>query len=154
MKADDGIISDKGSTECPIGWNHFGSSCYFFSHELFNWLDAEFSCRAHNARLAEVQSKEQSTFLVNMCKTKGPGISYWLGGRDDVVEERWMWAQTDHVFNFTDWYPGLPDNIARNENCLHMYAPYKLKWNDVTCAGLYRFICEKEYFGDGSETIG
>ncbi|OPL21503.1 hypothetical protein AM593_07222, partial [Mytilus galloprovincialis] len=82
--------------------------------------------------------------LVLLAYFKKLASSYWLGGRDDVVEGRWMWAQTDQVFNFTDWYPGLPDNIARNENCLHMYAPYKLKWNDVTCAGLYRFICEKE----------
>ncbi|CAG2219110.1 unnamed protein product [Mytilus edulis] len=85
--------------------------------------------------------------IYNHLKTnESHSISYWLGGRDDVVEGRWMWAQTDQVFNFTDWYPNIPDNVAGNENCLHMYAPWKLKWNDVTCAGLYRFICEKESY--------
>ncbi|XP_071154474.1 perlucin-like [Mytilus edulis] len=148
------ILPDNGNTECALGWHHLGSSCYLFSHERFNWFQAEFSCSAHNARLAEVQSKEQATFLVNMGKTQGPGQSYWLGGRDDVIEGMWTWAQTDQPFNFTDWYPNVPDNKARNENCLHMYAAYNLKWNDATCTGLYRFICEQEYSGDGSEIIG
>ncbi|CAG2219112.1 unnamed protein product [Mytilus edulis] len=70
--------------------------------------------------------------------------SYWLGGRDDVIEGVWMWASTDKAFNYTDWNPGQPDNSGGNENCLHMVAGYGLKWNDKQCKTAYRFICEKE----------
>ncbi|CAG2199700.1 unnamed protein product [Mytilus edulis] len=101
------------------------------------------SCHEHNARLAEVHSKPQSDFLVNLAKTYGPGQSYWLGGRDDVIEGIWMWASTDQVFNYTDWYPGEPSNSGGNENCL-VYGAVALKWNDTPCRNAYRFICEKE----------
>lgn len=70
------------------------------------------------------------------------GQSYWLGGRDDIIEGIWMWASTDSVFNYTDWCPGQPS--GGSENCLHMHAPFGLRWNDVTCTNGYRFICEKE----------
>ncbi|CAC5389919.1 unnamed protein product [Mytilus coruscus] len=102
------------------------------------------SCRAHNSRLAEVQTKAQSDLLMNLAKTNGPGQSYWLGGRDDVIEGIWMWASTDRAFNYTDWYPGQPDNSGGNENCVHMYAAWSLKWNDDPCKTAYRFICEKD----------
>ncbi|OPL21502.1 hypothetical protein AM593_07223, partial [Mytilus galloprovincialis] len=62
-------------------------------------LDAEFSCRAHNARLAEVQSKEQSTFLVNMCKTKGPVIkqSCLYQIYDNIIKK--VFIQKDNHFD-------------------------------------------------------
>ncbi|XP_076091117.1 perlucin-like [Mytilus galloprovincialis] len=145
--------SDIVNTECPLGWHHYGSSCFFFSTEAFNWLDAESSCRAHNARLAEVQSKAQSDYLINMSISVGPGQSYWLGARDDIIEGTWIWASTDEVVTYTNWFPGEPNGV-RGENCLHMYTGEGLKWNDVRCTYTNRFICEKEYPGDSSEIIG
>ncbi|XP_071173589.1 galactose-specific lectin nattectin-like [Mytilus edulis] len=147
------ILLDKASSDCPLGWYHYGKLCYFFSHESFDWFVSQSSCHEHNARLAEVHSKPQSDFLVNLAKTYGPGQSYWLGGRDDVIEGIWMWASADQVFNYTDWYPGEPSNSGGNENCL-VYGAVALKWNDTPCRNAYRFICEKEYPGDGSEVIG
>ncbi|VDI10872.1 low affinity immunoglobulin epsilon Fc receptor [Mytilus galloprovincialis] len=144
----------KASSECPLGWYHYGNSCFFFSHEAFDWFVSQSSCRAHNARLAEIETKAQSDILKNLAKTSGPGQSYWLGGRDDVIEGVWMWASTDKAFNYTDWSPGQPDNGGGNENCLPMHAGYGLKWNDKQCKTAYRFICEKEYSSDGSEIIG
>lgn len=28
-------------TECPLGWQHYNSSCYFFSSESLNWYLAQ-----------------------------------------------------------------------------------------------------------------
>ncbi|XP_052083568.1 perlucin-like [Mytilus californianus] len=131
--------------ECPLGWHHYDNSCYLFSTDRYNWLDAESSCRAHDARLAEVVSKNQSDYLMNMAITVGKDESYWLGGRDDVIEGTWIWASTDKVFTYTDWYPGQPNNYNNNEDCLHMYASFNMKWNDFSCAGLNGFVCEKRY---------
>ncbi|VDI36192.1 Hypothetical predicted protein [Mytilus galloprovincialis] len=148
------ILPDEASSECPLGWYHYGNSCFFYSHEMFDWFVSQSSCRAHNARLAEIETKAQSDILIHLAKTNGPGQSYWLGGRDDVIEGVWMWASTDREFNYTDWAPGQPDNYAGNENCLHLYATQAMKWNDMTCTYKNRFICEKEYSDDGSEIVG
>lgn len=71
--------------------------------------------------------------------------NYWLGGRDDIIEGTWIWASTDQIFKYTDWYPGQPNNYENNEDCLHMYASFNMKWNDFSCTRLSGFICERKW---------
>ncbi|XP_052092519.1 perlucin-like [Mytilus californianus] len=97
------------------------------------------SCRGHDARLAEVDNKEQSDYLMLMARTLGKG------GRDDVVEGTWMWSSTDEFFTYTDWYPEQPNNYLGNQDCLHMHAAFNMKWQDESCTTPDRYICEKIY---------
>ncbi|XP_063420059.1 perlucin-like [Mytilus trossulus] len=139
------ILLGNVNAECPYGWHHYELSCYFFSTDNYSWLNAQNSCRGHDARLAEVDNKAQSDYLMLMARTLGKDHNYWLGGRDDVVEGTWMWSSTDEFFTYTDWYPEQPNNYLGNQDCLHMHAAFNMKWQDESCTTLGRYICEKIY---------
>ncbi|VDI41797.1 Hypothetical predicted protein [Mytilus galloprovincialis] len=138
--------------ECPLGWIHFGESCYLFSTEHLNWYFAQGSCRGHDARLAEVTTKAQADFLTDLALRFNRIDNYWLGGRDDVKEGIWIWSTTDMAFNYTSWGPGEP-NGNTNANCLCLYHNLKYKWDDNVCTASFSFVCEKIYH-DTDEIIG
>ncbi|XP_063419943.1 perlucin-like isoform X1 [Mytilus trossulus] len=135
-------------SQCPVGWHHFDKSCYFLSDNKYNWILAEDSCRAHNARLAEIESKEQSDYLIKAFKDFGKHHSYWIGGRDDVIEGTWQWASSNIVFNFTAWASGKPNNYHGHEDCLQMDYDHNWEWNDQPCLETEYFVCELKYPDD------
>ncbi|XP_071142757.1 perlucin-like protein [Mytilus edulis] len=139
-------------SECPLGWLHFEEACYLFSSEHLNWFTAQSSCRAHNARLAEVETKVLADYLISVAKLLNKNVHYWLGGRDDSTDGIWTWSSSDRVFTYTAWGPGEPNGHA-NENCLDMYYGHQWKWNDDVCTSLRPYVCEKKYPGS-DEIIG
>ncbi|XP_020568966.1 C-type lectin domain family 2 member L-like [Oryzias latipes] len=52
-----GLLWKKG---CPEKWIRFGSSCYFFSGESKTWDEARESCRAIEADLVVINTKEEN----------------------------------------------------------------------------------------------
>ncbi|XP_076084322.1 perlucin-like protein [Mytilus galloprovincialis] len=131
-------------SECPLGWLHFKEGCYLFSKEHLSWYTAQSSCRAHNARLAEVETKDLSDYLISVAKLLDKSVDYWLGGRDDAIDGTWFWSSSDRVFTYSEWGPGEP-NGYRYENCVDMFVGHQWKWNDANCSSSQYYICEKKY---------
>ncbi|CAC5414021.1 unnamed protein product [Mytilus coruscus] len=126
-------------SECPFGWIHYEEGCYLFSTEPLDWYTAQGSCRGHDARLAEVTSKAQSDFLIDLAIRFNKTDNYWLGGLDDVNKGRWVWSKTDIAFNYTAWGP----NGQTKQNCLDMFHLCQYKWDDNDCMVSLPFVCEK-----------
>ncbi|CAC5381730.1 unnamed protein product [Mytilus coruscus] len=68
--------------------------------------------------------------------------SYWIGGRDDVIEGTWQWASSNRIFNFTSWARGKPNNHDGNEDCFEMDINHHFEWNDQDCLHTQYFVCE------------
>ncbi|VDH90237.1 C-type lectin domain family 4 member E [Mytilus galloprovincialis] len=129
--------------ECPVTWHHYEDSCYFFSHEKLNWFNAQGSCRAHDARLAEVLSRNQQDFLRYTASLYGTSSDFWLGARDDLEEGKWQWSFTKNYFSFTDWAPHEPmDGLSAN--CLQMWSAHNWQWDDYPCTAERKYICESK----------
>ncbi|XP_063420003.1 perlucin-like protein isoform X2 [Mytilus trossulus] len=134
------------NAECPLGWVHYDISCFLFSTNALNWYNAHGSCRAHSARIAEVNSVDVMAYLRQMAKSYG--YDYWLGGRDDVIEGFWQWSSTGENFTVSDWAPGEPDDASNSQDCLLIWKSADYQWDDQQCTTNYRYICESEYPGE------
>ncbi|CAG2233707.1 unnamed protein product [Mytilus edulis] len=124
-------------------WHHYEDSCYLFSHEKLNWFNAQGSCRAHDARLAEVMSSKQQEFLRYTASLYGNSSGFWLGGRDDIVDGKWQWSFTKTFFVYTDWAPLEPANGLFG-NCLQMWSAHNWQWDDTDCLAEMRYVCESK----------
>lgn len=62
-----------------------------------------------------------------------------------VTEGTWVWASTDELFTFSAWATadGQPDDL-NDENCLHIYPTFNLKWVDGQCDDEHFYICERD----------
>ena len=72
-------------------------------------------------------------------------VGYWLGGKDDITEGKWYWENSKKPFNYTDWYPGEPNDQGNNEDCLHLFFSRNEHWNDSLCGSKQHFICEARF---------
>ena len=43
---------------------------------------------------------------------------YWIGGNDLVVEGKFAWTSDSSNLGFVNWYPGQPDDLNSNKDCL------------------------------------
>ncbi|XP_076084223.1 perlucin-like protein [Mytilus galloprovincialis] len=139
-------------TECPLGWRQYNSSCYVLSSKRLSWYNAESYCQEHGARLIEIETKEQQDSLTDLAKRFYSKYNFWLGGKDEISENRWIWSSTNHSIMYKNWGIGEP-NGGKGENCLAMYGFWTYTWYDMGCSYLLQFVCEKSY-QDGEEIIG
>lgn len=68
---------------------------------------------------------------------------FWLDGTDEYSEGRWEWASTGNALDYTNWYPGEPNN-GGGEDCLMTGGTFGDFWNDSPCGTVYKFVCEKK----------
>ncbi|XP_071148911.1 perlucin-like [Mytilus edulis] len=147
-------------SECLRGWFHYGNSCYFISHTLKTWVNAEGFCRTYNSYLATIETEGENIFLTDTITLIQNGVGkrdihdltqdFWIGGTDEVIEGVWVWASTGKDLTYTNWEPGQPDNW-KNENCLSLvWWNVPGKWNDWYCSRNCHFICETEFPASGS----
>lgn len=91
--------------------------------------------------LATITSAAENDFVVGLAA----GRSVWIDGSDSTQEGVWRWTagpETGQQFltgptPFNDayvrWTGIQPDNAGGGEHCLHIYAPFGSRWNDVSC---------------------
>ena len=69
---------------------------------------------------------------------------HWLGLTDEVIDDVWTWYDTDVIAEYTDWYPGQPDQ-KRNADCAAFKYGYDFRWADDACSLLLKKpVCEIE----------
>jgi len=134
-----GIVLGTGAqTDCPAGWKMFNGRCYGSpENKRLSWEAAELHCQnwLSGAHLASVHSPEEQAFIVDNYPKH-----IWLGGTDISQEGTWDW--TDGTpFDYSDWYPGEPNNHGGNQDCLSERKEHK--WDDDGCEKEQFFLCKK-----------
>ncbi|XP_044040255.1 asialoglycoprotein receptor 1 [Siniperca chuatsi] len=139
------IINNSSAVDgcCPLGWDVFGSSCYFFSKTPLAWDDARDWCNGHESHLVILNTDEEWEFVTRHTM----GIFYWVGLTDERTG-KWEWVnQTPYVMNRRRWRPGQPDSWLDHglgpgdEDCAHLHEDGRL--NDLHCSSVMRYVCQR-----------
>ncbi|KAM9335143.1 C-type lectin domain family 10 member A-like [Symphorus nematophorus] len=128
---------------CPLEWDLFGTSCYFYSKTPMAWEDARDWCNGHESHLVILNSDEEWDHVTQ----HAAGAFYWVGLTDGRTG-KWEWVnQTPYVMNRRRWKPGQPDSWTGHglgpgdEDCAHLHNDGRL--NDLHCSSRLRYICQR-----------
>lgn len=139
------IINNSSQTSgcCPLGWDVFQTSCYFFSRTPLSWHAARDWCNEHESHLLILNIDKEWDFVTH----HSSGAFFWIGLTDERTGN-WEWVnQTPYVMNRRRWKPGQPDSWIHHglgpgdEDCAHLHSDGRL--NDLHCSSMLRFICQK-----------
>ncbi|KAM6162676.1 C-type lectin domain family 4 member E [Erethizon dorsatum] len=125
---------------CPPNWQHFQSSCYFFSTNTMTWTSSLKNCSDMGAHLVVINTEKEQEFLFY---TKPKKKEYYIGLTDQVVEGQWQWVDGT-PFSLSFWDVGEPNNIVAMEDCatIRDSSNPRKNWNDVACFFNMWRICE------------
>ncbi|RVE60774.1 hypothetical protein OJAV_G00184850 [Oryzias javanicus] len=127
---------------CGHGWTWINNRCFRLMPAAKSWAQAERSCISMRANLASVHSIEEYHEIQSLTAASEYKET-WIGGYDCQENGVWFWSDGS-PFHFTNWCPGQPDNLGRNQNCLQMnFSPAKC-WDDATCTDHLPYICAKK----------
>uniref|UniRef100_A0A3Q1H8S8 C-type lectin domain-containing protein n=1 Tax=Anabas testudineus TaxID=64144 RepID=A0A3Q1H8S8_ANATE len=116
---------------CPLGWDLFSSSCYFFSPSELNWNDSRDWCVKQEAHLVILKTDKEWDFVT---KRTIPDF-YWVGLTDGRTG-KWEWVnQTPYTMErryITCDSKTVCATSARNTVCVAKYTvPAKPLWIPV-----------------------
>uniref|UniRef100_A0A8C3RSE8 C-type lectin domain family 4 member D n=1 Tax=Chelydra serpentina TaxID=8475 RepID=A0A8C3RSE8_CHESE len=130
-------------TCCPMGWEHFQSSCYYFSNDIMTWSDSETNCTGMGSHLVVINTGTEQVTLWGLDSLGSK--SYYIGLTDQAQEGQWRWVdQTPYNETAVFWRPNEPSNVTQ-ENCAVMQIDTKANrknWNDNPCSVTVHRICE------------
>ncbi|KAJ8338130.1 hypothetical protein SKAU_G00370960 [Synaphobranchus kaupii] len=130
-----------GAECCPIDWQFYGSSCFFFSNEGKSWDSARDYCSSMSSSLVILKNEEKWNWVTQRTMPR----YYWIGLTDERTGQ-WEWVDgTPYYMNKRQWKPGQPDDwtnhgLGGGEDCAHLHNDGRL--NDDHCTRPYRFVCE------------
>uniref|UniRef100_A0A8C5JY49 C-type lectin domain family 4, member e n=1 Tax=Jaculus jaculus TaxID=51337 RepID=A0A8C5JY49_JACJA len=127
---------------CPPHWEHFQSSCYFFSTTTMSWASSSRNCSGMGAHLVVINSQEEQEFLFH---TKPRKREFYIGLTDQMIEGQWQWVDgTPFTESLSFWDAGEPNNIVMVEDCatIRDSSNSRKNWNDVPCFFNMFRICE------------
>ncbi|KAG7233204.1 hypothetical protein INR49_007364 [Caranx melampygus] len=139
------IINNSSAVDgcCPVNWNAFGSSCYFFSSSPLSWDESRTWCETHDSHLVILNTDQEWDFVTRLSVPH----YFWVGLRLQKAG-RWEWVnQTPYVLQRRRWEPGQPDGWTdhglgpEGEDCAHLHSSGRL--NDLHCSIGLRFICQR-----------
>ncbi len=82
------------------------------------WEEAKLYCATLGGRLATVSTPEAQQALVSLLTTSGTKNVYWLGGK--LEGSQWKWV-TGENFSVTYWAPGEPTHLSPEERYLAVF---------------------------------
>ncbi|XP_038058458.1 perlucin-like protein [Patiria miniata] len=131
------------SGACPLNWEKFGSSCYFFNTHKTSWDCANTICKQVGGDLASIESAEENTFILDIINKEGgcDNGMVWIGLNDKETEGTFIWTSSNKPITFNGWNGGEP-NGSGNENCVEIKLSAGV-WNDLSCNQPCCYICEK-----------
>ncbi|XP_062971835.1 C-type lectin domain family 4 member E [Cynocephalus volans] len=127
---------------CPLNWEHFQSSCYFFSTNTLTWASSLRNCSDMGAHLVVINTQEEQEFLFHKKPRKR---EFYIGLTDQVSERQWQWVDgTPFTYTLSFWDAGEPNNLATVEDCatIRDSSNPRQNWNDVPCFFNMFWICE------------
>ncbi|XP_012879129.1 PREDICTED: C-type lectin domain family 4 member E isoform X1 [Dipodomys ordii] len=127
---------------CPLNWEHFQSSCYFFSVDALNWEASVRNCSGMRAQLVVINTPEEQEFLYH---TKPRRREFFIGLSDQVTEGQWLWVDNSPLRkSLSFWDAGEPNNLVTVEDCATIRdSPNpRRNWNDIPCFYAMPRVCE------------
>uniref|UniRef100_A0A0A9YLJ8 C-type lectin BFL-2 n=1 Tax=Lygus hesperus TaxID=30085 RepID=A0A0A9YLJ8_LYGHE len=114
------------------------------------WEDALIKCKEHHSDLATIRNEAENDLVTRLIKEiiPGPGkfMNIWIGATKLNSEKGFFWMTDGETIyeNYTNWYPGEPDNSGGNEYCLsyEWLSGGGIGWNDLACDELQPYVCE------------
>jgi len=101
----------------------FGGHHYYCSTQTASWENAKTTCENNGGNLAVINDQDENTFLASLLTTQ----SAWIGLSDIDTEGNFEWVNGDNL-NFTNWYPGQPNNYNNNQDYVELLNTGQ--WND------------------------
>lgn len=122
--------------------------------EVTTWDQAKRFCEKQGGHLATITSQEENDFLYHYISECGIKTAYF-GLTDAEQEGKWQWV-TGEKADYTNWYPGEPNNEddGENEAAFYFKDDSNGRWFDGkmgTSNGGKAFICEWDH-DDAAET--
>ncbi len=114
----------------------YGGSEYYCSTNTANWANANQICESNGGYLACIGSQEENAYLANILTLQ----SAWIGLQDGDNDGQFTWSCGDDL-DYTNWYPGQPNNYNGNQECVEMLN--NGQWNDQYPYYMLEFIMEK-----------
>ena len=125
--------------DCPDGWVHLVSSCYYFSTNETTWSMAKSYCRSVGGNLAVPMNRYENDNISKVAvrkKLRRP----WIGFEKDKS------GNLKTVFGsepaYVNWCSRQPNNYGGPQNCVNFYWVSRTCWNDWYCHYNHSFICE------------
>ncbi|CAK6977206.1 macrophage mannose receptor 1-like [Scomber scombrus] len=103
---------------------------YHFVYEVKNMTEAQSYCRDKYTDLATIDDMEDVKTLTDM--------TVWIGLYDEQLNS-WRWSDRHAEVEFTNWYPGEPNNYGSGQYCTLMFGDGK--WYDADCALTRQAVC-------------
>ncbi len=97
--------------------NSINNHAYQRFDSVKTWTGAKNACESHSSHLATITSQAENDWVWNNLGKSAPVVNtyfgnhraVWLGGTDMVEEGHWQWVSGE-TWNYTNWYPGEPEN--------------------------------------------
>ncbi|XP_049867096.1 macrophage mannose receptor 1-like [Pectinophora gossypiella] len=130
-------------------------SCYKVSDVPLTWDQAYAECRAEGAHLVVLNSEaeHQAVWDIIRAAPRAIGVQafffFFAGIRANRPTDgtprvfRTVFNETLQEAGYSEWSEGEPNNYQDTEYCGTIFLNNG-KYNDVECAHLYQFVCEKE----------
>lgn len=113
----------------------YNGSKYYCSKTTEAWKDAKKICENVGGTLCIINSAGENSFVAS----KLMGATAYIGLHDSNVEGLFEWVDNSSV-NYTNWYPGQPNNANGDQDFVEMLPDGT--WNDQYENTYREFICE------------
>ena len=126
----DGIIIEKDSTSPTVIINPENGHRYEYVRlsEAISWHDAVTTAENAGGYLATITDATEADIVTTLLSQEGDEA--WLGASDEEEEGTWTWI-TDEPWDYTNWYPGEPNDGYPNEDYLLAMHVAGGRWVDV-----------------------
>ncbi|XP_028273999.1 CD209 antigen-like protein E isoform X3 [Parambassis ranga] len=120
------------------GWVYLRPSFYYISSDKKSWEDSRNDCQQRGADLVIINTKEEQEFVTKFHKLT------WIGLSKRGKNAQWSWVDGTPLTT-SYWGDGEPNNLSgKDVECVETrFHEVINSWNDIPCAELNFWICEK-----------
>ncbi|XP_060049418.1 early activation antigen CD69-like [Erinaceus europaeus] len=131
LKIGGGAPCSEDETECPHGWNHIDSSCFFKSSDQQFWRDGQEICEILGGNLAMFNTRKEVISLMQLLGSS----SYWIGLKKYKEATFWTWANGER---FNNWF-----TIKGRRECVFLSTEGAFT---TICNETKKYICSQKSF--------
>ncbi|XP_036431247.1 macrophage mannose receptor 1-like [Colossoma macropomum] len=124
LAADPSIV-----TQLP---DSYSDKTYYLVNEMKNWTDAKSHCEQNYTDLAVIYN--QGDWKQVLAAVESSTSEMWIGLHRD---REWKWSNGED-FMYFNWNSGW--GTTSGYDCAYSYSG---RWQTVTCAGYYTYMCQK-----------
>ena len=110
------------------------------TNQRLDYFESEKYCNELSGNLARFDSLEGTAIVVaaTQLANESSATFFWIGF-DRVDKNNYQWTDGSPV-DFTNWWPGEPNNFNNNEQCAQIRRDGR--WNDAACHSNLGWMCK------------